>query len=55
MYAENAIDVARREMAWEVDYVREAKNAMHFRCEQFNVMQVYVLICEHMVKKLRRS
>ncbi|XP_015766226.1 PREDICTED: atypical kinase ADCK3, mitochondrial-like [Acropora digitifera] len=31
LYAENAIDVARREMAWEVDYVREAKNAMHFR------------------------
>lgn len=31
LYAENAIDVARREMAWEVDYLREAKNAKHFR------------------------
>ncbi|KAL9954092.1 hypothetical protein ACROYT_G041586 [Oculina patagonica] len=31
LYAENAIDVARREMAWEVDYLREAKNAQHFR------------------------
>ena len=26
------MDVARREMAWEVDYLREAKNAQHFRC-----------------------
>ena len=25
------MDVARREMAWEVDYLREAKNAQHFR------------------------
>ena len=25
------MDVARREMAWEVDYLREAKNAKHFR------------------------
>lgn len=31
LYAENAIDVARREMAWEVDYLREAKNAQSFR------------------------
>ena len=31
LYAENAIDVARREMAWEVDYLREAKNAQQFR------------------------
>lgn len=31
LYAENAIDVARREMAWEVDYLREAKNGQHFR------------------------
>ena len=25
------MDVARREMAWEVDYLREAKNGQHFR------------------------
>jgi len=31
LYAESAMDVARREMAWEVDYLREAKNAQHFR------------------------
>ena len=31
LYAENAMDVARREMAWEVDYLREAKNGQHFR------------------------
>ena len=31
LYAENAIDVARREMAWEVDYLREAKNSQQFR------------------------
>ena len=31
LYAENAIDVARREMAWEVDYLREARNGQHFR------------------------
>nr|XP_006824668.1 PREDICTED: chaperone activity of bc1 complex-like, mitochondrial-like [Saccoglossus kowalevskii] len=31
MYAENAIVVARREMLWEVDYVREAKMSQRFR------------------------
>ncbi|EDO39580.1 predicted protein, partial [Nematostella vectensis] len=31
LYAENAVEVARRELAWEVDYVREAQSARKFK------------------------
>ncbi|XP_072031623.1 atypical kinase COQ8B, mitochondrial-like [Amphiura filiformis] len=30
LYVENAIDVAKRELAWEVDYIREAKYGKKF-------------------------
>lgn len=31
LYAESAIAVAQRELAWEVDYIREANNSKRFR------------------------
>ena len=31
LFLEQAADVARRELAWEVDYIREAKNSDRFR------------------------
>ncbi|XP_033127887.1 atypical kinase COQ8B, mitochondrial-like [Anneissia japonica] len=31
MYIENAMDVARRELSWEIDYIREAKYSELFR------------------------
>ncbi len=31
LYVENAVDVARRELAWEVDYTREAEWSRKFR------------------------
>lgn len=42
LYAENAIDVARREMAWEVDYLREAKHSRQFRELLKNMPEFYV-------------
>jgi len=30
-FAEAAMDVARRELAWEVDYIREAENSKKFK------------------------
>ena len=32
---EQFIDVSRRELAWEVDYIREAKCAKRFRYDGF--------------------
>lgn len=31
LYVDNAVMVARKELAWEVDYVREANNCKRFR------------------------
>jgi len=31
MFVEDAIDVMRKELAWESDYIREAECAMKFR------------------------
>ena len=33
LYADKALKVARRELAWECDYIREAKCCERFRCE----------------------
>ena len=32
MYVDSVIKVAKRELAWEVDYVREAECGTRFRC-----------------------
>ena len=31
LYVDKALDVARRELAWECDYIREAKCSEKFR------------------------
>ncbi|XP_031559733.1 atypical kinase COQ8B, mitochondrial-like [Actinia tenebrosa] len=42
LYAESAIAVARRELAWEVDYIREANNSKRFRKLLENDSKFYV-------------
>ena len=39
---EQFIDVSRRELAWEVDYIREARCAKRFR---------YDIFCHHTVDR----